>query len=164
MLDELNFERRHVPRVLSLGDEGYQFRLPVGADQELAASAGLSDPAQLRDWMLARCLNRSFEEVAVIDPALKDAIELRMEQAAPDITPELEALCPECGNPFTAALDLCFLAMRELKVHSYRLEQEVHLLAWYYKWSERDILALPRNKRARYVRMVREELETRSAV
>jgi hypothetical protein len=165
MLDEMTFERRPVgTRRFSFdADPEVQFRLPVGGDQELAASSGLTGPDALRDFLLARCLNRSYPETAAIDPATKDAIELQMESLAPDVTPEVDSVCPECRRRFTARIDLCFLALGELKSHSYRLEQEVHLLAWNYKWAERDILAMPRRKRERYVQMVQDELEMRSA-
>jgi hypothetical protein len=86
-----------------------------------------------------------------------------MEELAPDVRPELEGVCPECRRPFTSRLDLAFLALRELRAHSSSVEREVHLLAWNYSWPERDILALPRPKRQRYVRLIEEELE-RSAV
>jgi hypothetical protein len=85
-----------------------------------------------------------------------------MEELAPDVTPELDVECLECRLPFTSRLDLPFLVLQELKAHAYRLEQDVHLLAWNYKWSERDILRLPRRKRERYVRLIEEELEARS--
>jgi hypothetical protein len=165
MLDQFAVGRRPVaaPRFALDLDPPVEFRLPVGGDQEWAASSGISDPAALRNGMLARCLGRDVGAVAALGEAACDAIESRMEELAPDVTPELDAECPECRLPFTARLDLPFLVLRELKAHSYRLEQEVHLLAWNYKWSEREILSLPRLKRERYVRLVEKELEERSA-
>jgi hypothetical protein len=165
MLDEIKFESRPIrSRRFQLdSDAQFQFRLPMGHDQELAASSGFSDPESLRDFLLARCLNRSQTEVIAIDNAVKRAIEAQMESLVPDVIPEMEAICPECGRCFTSRIDLCFLAIRELRLHSFRLEQEVHLFAWNYKWSERDILAMPRHKRERYVQIVQDELEQRSS-
>lgn len=165
VLDEIAVERRPMTaRRFALDlDPPVEFRLPVGGDQEWAASCGISDPSALRKGMLARCLGRDVSAVATLGEAACDAIESRMEELAPDVTPELHAECPECGLPFMARLDLPFLILRELKAHAYRLEQEIHLLAWNYKWSEREILSLPRRKRERYVTLVENEMEAKSA-
>lgn len=164
MLDDIAIDQRPVTarRFLFEFDPSIEFRLPVGADQEWAASCGISDPVALRNGMLARCLGWDTSAVAALGEAVCDAIEARMEELAPDVTPELDVECLECRLPFTSRLDLPFLVLQELKAQSYRLEQDVHLLAWNYKWSERDILRLPRRKRERYVRLIEEELEARS--
>ena len=44
-----------------------------------------------------------------------------------------------------------------------RLYTEVHHLALHYHWSERDILALPRGRRQRYLGLLVEHFERRSA-
>ena len=165
MLDEIAFEPRPVAarRFRLDADPPLSFRLPTGGDQELAAASGLTEPEALRDFLLARCLDRTEAEAAALPLALKDAVERRIEELAPDVVPEADADCPECGRPFTARIDLAFLAVRELRSHALDLEREVHLLAWNYHWSERDILALPRRKRRRYVRIVEEELETQAS-
>jgi len=164
VLDELAVERRPVTerRFALDGDPPIEFRLPVGDDQEWAASCGIGDPAALRIGMLARCLGRDADAVAALGEATCDAIESRMEQLVPDVIPELSAECPECELPLTARLDLPFLILGELKAHACRLEREIHLLAWNYKWSEREILRLPRHKRERYVTLIEDELEARS--
>jgi hypothetical protein len=165
VLDELAVERRPVTarRFVLDGDPPIEFRLPAGGDQEWAANCGITDPAALRRGILARCLGRDTGAVAALDEAACDAIESCMEELVPDVIPELHAECPECGLPFTAKLDLPFLILRELKAHACRLEQEIHLLAWNYKWSEREILRLPRHKRERYVTLIEDELEARSS-
>jgi hypothetical protein len=164
VLDELAVERRPVTarRFVLNGDPPIEFRLPVGGDQEWAASCGIANPGALRDGILARCLGWETGPVAALGEATCDAIETRMEELVPDVVPELHAECPECRLPFTAILDLPFLILRELKMHACRLEQEIHLLAWNYNWSEREILRLPRHKRESYVRLIENELEARS--
>lgn len=39
------------------------------------------------------------------------------------------------------------------------LYHEVHQLAWHYHWSEREILAMSRAKRRRYLALLSRELE-----
>jgi hypothetical protein len=55
-----------------------------------------------------------------------------------------------------------FLA--EMKSTLLQLERDIHLLAWNYHWTEREVLSLPRKKRRRYVEMVNEELDRRIGI
>jgi hypothetical protein len=82
-----------------------------------------------------------------------------MEQVAPQVEVELEAVCPECGRSFSAMIDLPALVLEEFAVEWPRLRHEVHLLASHYHWPESEILAMPRHKRRSYLELLETELQ-----
>ena len=82
-----------------------------------------------------------------------------MEQLAPQLDPEVEALCPHCGRTFSAPLDLAGFVLTEAAGEVQHLRRDVHVLAWHYHWSEGEILAMSRKKRRRYIELLEHELE-----
>jgi hypothetical protein len=143
-----------------------EFRLPTGADLEWLAVTGLGAPAEARSRLLARCIRRAggrdglaAADALALDPAVGDTVEAAMERLAPDVALELEGTCPACGRRFEAPVDLAYHALTDLVGNARTLERQVHLLAWHYHWSERDILSMARHKRERYVRLVEDELQ-----
>ena len=90
-------------------------------------------------------------------PSAARRIERALQALAPSLAGELAGVCPECG----AAVDLWFepvdYVLAELRDAATALYQQVHELASAYHWSEREILALDRRRRNRYVELVREE-------
>jgi hypothetical protein len=56
------------------------------------------------------------------------------------------------------------LLARELRLGGDRLPAEVHVLAWYYGWSEAEILALPRTRRWTYLELVKRQVEGRPLI
>jgi hypothetical protein len=155
---------------VEVADEGegntfvIEFRLPTGADQEAVADSLEDDAESAVNRLLARTITRvndnsSVSEQTVADlpaRALKE-IEDRMEELGSFITVELESACVECGRPFLTHLDVTSFFLAELKQSLRRLEREVHFIAWHYHWHERDILALTRRKRRRYVELIQGE-------
>ena len=47
----------------------------------------------------------------------------------------------------------------ELRTSRDLLDREVHYLAYHYHWSEQEIMAMPRDKRRRYIVVLADELE-----
>ena len=62
--------------------------------------------------------------------------------------------CPTCGAVSQPVLDPAALVWREFAALARRLEDEVHVLARAYGWSEPEILALSEQRRRRYVERV----------
>jgi hypothetical protein len=60
---------------------------------------------------------------------------------------------------FAAPLDLRRFFFGELRADRDLLYREVHYLAYYYHWSEPEILAMPRSKRRTYLELLGEEIE-----
>lgn len=127
------------------------FRLPTGEDQQ--AIANEANPEQAQQILLQRCLlsisgkKVSRDEQPIFAPGDVEKIEAAMEAVAPELVTELDANCPVCGQPNKIELD----PYVQLGRGSTALFSEIHSLAWYYHWSEREILAMPRARRARYL-------------
>jgi hypothetical protein len=121
-----------------------RLRVPNGADQ--IAIDGIQDRTEAERELLRRCVVEgelssvlSDEDAARIDTAL--------EAASPWVVTELAAQCPECKATRSVALDP--YAVLQLSTRS--IFDDVHTLALHYHWSERDILALPRERRQLYL-------------
>jgi hypothetical protein len=134
------------------------FRLPNGADQE--AIKGLAPGAAVAE-LLRRCV---IDDCArPLTPVEADAVSVAMERVAPQIDLQLDLVCPECSHVFTAPFDTTAFFLDELRIHARKLLREVHLLAFYYHWSEAQILALRRSRRRAYLDLLCEPDQTRSA-
>jgi hypothetical protein len=81
-----------------------------------------------------------------------------MERLAPQVELELDMTCPKCGHSFVAPFDLTAFFFDEMRVSSRQLLREVHMLAFYYHWSESEILSLRRTRRREYLDLLSEAL------
>ena len=140
---------------LVFGRECLEFRLPTGADEELAAHIAIQDgPAAAADELVRICL---------VDPPLNPGPELEaaLGTAIADVDPHAEislALrCPVCERDGMVAFDAASYLWRDLDGRLARLDHDVHVLASRYGWSEAEILALGERRRTRYLELV--ELE-----
>jgi hypothetical protein len=146
----LSHHKPSTPRgVEPAGDEGWfrfrdeqiKFRLPNGADLMEIGSM----PTAERELM-QRCI-----EPAEISAKSRRRIERAMESLAPCLSHEVQGECPECHTIMRIYFDVQAYVLDELRKHGTSVYDDVHLLALYYKWSEKSILDLPRNRRLRYV-------------
>jgi hypothetical protein len=145
------------------------FRLPTGADQEAVAehitrSGGTSISAAA--LLAARCLREVTQVGKVLEslpnewiPSLGEA----MSERDPQAELVLNNLCPECGHRFGVLLDMGQFLADEINQRVRYLYREVHTLAWYYHWSEADILRMTRPHRQIYLELLDEAVgEVRS--
>lgn len=139
----------------------FAFRLPAGADQETCAELLRDDPAAAVNHLLARIVlrindNCSIDEQTIgsLSPHVLSEFERVIEELAPLESINIEAACVECGRPSVSPLDLTSFFLNELQRNRRVLEHEVHFIAWHYHWSEREILALTRRKRRRYIDLI----------
>lgn len=122
---------------------GSAFRLPTMAEAEACGA----DPAALA----RRCAD---------DPAVRlDAQQLAMLSEAFDALDPLGRLtvashCSDCGGEVTAEVDLAEFVAAELTRCVELALRDIDLIAAAYGWSEREILSLPADRRARYVAMI----------
>jgi hypothetical protein len=150
----------------TLGSDGaavhVRFRLPTGADQEAAARLAVFGPPELRaeaaaDLLLRRCL---LSPDAKTD--LPDVVRRELPGLLAGLDPQAELLlnlaCPICGQAFTALFDAAAYFFQEVSGRAAHLYREVHLLAFYYHWSEAEILGLTAVKRQRYLDLLAEAL------
>lgn len=139
----------------------FAFRLPAGADQEACAEFVRDDPFPAVNHLLAQIVlrvndNCSIDKGAIdaLSPAILSALEQRIEELAPLASIDIEAACVECERPSVSPLDVTSFFLNELQHNQRMLEREVHFIAWHYHWPEREILALTRRKRRRYIDLI----------
>ena len=139
---------------LRVAGERVVFRLPTGGDEEQAARRALADPEAAVAELLAACL------VETPDPApaeLAEAVAEEMAALDPQADVLLSLVCPECEREGTVPFDPAAYLFAELAGRVRRLEREVHVLASWYGWSEQEIVALPPERRSRYIELIETE-------
>ena len=159
------------PEAAFRGEEGeayraITFRLPNGEDQEVLSSLVADDEEQAFAMLLGRCIQRigPWEHpgdalISRLSPQAVQEIERQMEDLAPKVELTMEAQCPECGRDFAVPFDPQEFLFGELRTSRDLLYREVHYLAYHYHWSEQEIMAMPRDKRRRYIAVLADELE-----
>jgi hypothetical protein len=139
-----------------------RFRLPTGAYQEEAATLALSDPQAAAYLLLRRCVERITTEdgqpVEDIPPVVIDRLPTLIDELDPQAELRLDLTCPSCGHAFTTLLDASIYFFQELADRIKHLYREVHLLAFYYHWSEAEIMGMTAGKRRRYLDLLTEAL------
>jgi hypothetical protein len=150
---------------ISENGDSYQvrFRLPTGADMEAAAEWAGNDLSAATGLALKRCVvqvNRKGEgePLASIPQAVLRELPETMARLDPQAEIRLDLACPECGRHFSTVLDAADFFFRELTALSENLYREIHLLAFYYHWSEAEIMRMTARKRKRYLDLLEEAL------
>jgi len=122
------------------------FRLPTGAD--LVAATVKDDPAQ---ELVRRCVRPATTRGRFLR-----RVERALESMAPSLAQDLHAECAECRAQVEIRFDPTWFTLRELRDQAAFIYEDTHLLARHYHWPETEILALPRDRRTRYVEMLRQ--------
>jgi hypothetical protein len=137
---------------LELNGTAVSLRVPDGSDQ--AAIAHIEDDNEARCNLLARCicLNQgdSLQWLEDIDESMLELLDNTLEELAPGITTQVQAVCPYCG--VQQVIPLNPYALLELNVDE--LLGQLHQIAMHYHWSEPQILSLPQQRRWQYLRMI----------
>jgi uncharacterized protein DUF6760 len=146
-------------------DREVTFRLPNSEDQEAIAHVVEENEARAFTLLLTRCICRlgplhdpGPAVIHRLSPLACAEIVQHMEEAAPQVDLTLAAHCPECEREFAVPFDLLSFFLGECKTSRELLYREVHYLAYHYHWSEQDIMALPREKRRKYIALLAAEL------
>jgi hypothetical protein len=126
-----------------------RYRLPTGGDQEALLGVDLDTAV---DNLLDRCI--LDDDGTPVSPLERKELIDAMDASAPQVDPELELTCPECDHSFLARFDATAFFLDEIRALGNQLLREVHSLAFYYHWSEADILSLSRNRRRAYLALI----------
>lgn len=126
-----------------------RLRVPTGADQE--AVEAIVDPAAALLALAARCLADAAPGDDAVHEDELPAIDAALEEVAPEVPLAVAATCPDCGEANDVALDP-YGGLAGGSADG--LLAEVHVLASSYHWSEAEILALPRDRRRRYLALL----------
>ncbi len=123
------------------------FRLPNGGDQVMVAQA----PRPERE-LIRRCIRP-----ADVSSHLVKRVETAMEAMAPSLSHNLQGQCYECGMRVDMYFDIQRFVLQELRNQATFIYEDIHLLAKHYHWTQAEILALPRSRRAHYTELLQEE-------
>jgi len=147
--DYLSHHAPSVPTAASLAEEPGWFRLDgTSVTYRLVSCAdqiAISGRPDAERELARRCIRP--ETVA---RPVRRKVEAAMEKLAPSLFGDLKGNCPECGALIRVSFDPQRYVLGELRERAMFVYEEVHLLASHYRWSEREILALPGSRRARY--------------
>jgi hypothetical protein len=142
------------------------FRLPNGADQEAVSSLLNENEAQALSLLLNRTIQRigrmsppGQQHVAALSSLARAEIEAEMERIAPKIERNIEAHCWECKRAFLAPFEVERFFFGEVRTDCELLYRQVHYLAYHYHWGESEIMAMPGNKRRKYIELLADEIE-----
>jgi hypothetical protein len=122
------------------GQDGEGVRPPTS--REVAEAARDGEPARL----LLACAQ---------DPeANPEEVEAALERRFPLLRIALDLDCPACDEAFSSRFDPPAYLWGDLERHAQTVLGEVHRIASRYGWSERDILAMSRRRRAAYLERI----------
>src|SRR5271155_56198 len=136
-----------------LSGRSIRFRLPTGGDQEATLASGSDDAV---DELLRRCV--LDDDGSQLSAEEQSAVIAEMERLAPQVELELDLTCPECSHHFLLPFDTTAFFFEEMAFKGEELLREVHALAFYYHWSESEILRLDRRRRRAYLTLLNESL------
>lgn len=136
-------------RTVSFRGQSVTVRSPTGRDQAAIAQEASEETATaaLLERLVSgdadfRVAKLGEDEVAVLEAAI--------EEMAPEVAEEAMADCPECGANNRIEID----PYLTLSAATPTIYEEVHLLASTYHWSEAAVLALPKDRRKRYLSLI----------
>lgn len=127
---------------------GCRFRLPTGED-ELSVS-GIS-PEKARSALLEKCI---VNDTSPNDPEI---ILNAMNELAPIVDLELDAICPECEHKQSVHFDIQSYLLTTIIQERNQLVREVHQLASTYGWSLGEIMGLARSRRRALTSLIESE-------
>jgi len=140
-----------------------RFRLPTGADLEMATSlADAGDHLTGASLLLRRCVSDVVDEadktVRDLPPVVAQQLPGIMAELDPQAELMLNLVCPVCGHAFQVFFDTTTYLLQEIADRAKNLYREVHLLAFYYHWSWAEILSITTRRRQTYVDLLEEAL------
>lgn len=148
------------PEIIELDKDGYeiQYRL-VNSTDIINLVKNKIPPERSRAYLLHHCLlqiKKSGQMMSQEDlpAAIADAIENEMSEQDPHADIQLNLACPACSHQWQAGFDIMQFFWAEINSWAQRLMQEVFLLARFFSWSEKDILAMSPRRRQLYLQMI----------
>jgi hypothetical protein len=125
------------------------FRLPRMADIE--AAGGASPGADVKRAIMARC---RIAGGGAISAETADRLGREFEALDPAANIVVNVACSGCAQPLAATVDLAGFVARDLDRVFDGLFRDIDTIASAYGWSEQAILALPPERRRRYVGLI----------
>jgi hypothetical protein len=143
----------------SLSSEGFEieFRLPNSFD--LLALGGDNDILSARHILMERCVLSACKDGRMIEMqdlpvSVGNALSERMSGIDSQADIRLEINCPSCGKSWLEIFDIVSFLWREISSSAQHIFREVAILAKFFGWNEKDILAMSEYRRQIYLEMV----------
>ncbi len=138
-----------------------RFRLPTGADQEVAAVVAHTDVDAAADLLLRQCVRSATPSdgstIEKFSEGLGEYVSERMAELDPQAEIVLHLSCLVCGATFSTIFDAARYVMQEMEEEAQHLYREVHLLAYHYHWSVTEILQMSTARRRKFLRLLEAE-------
>ena len=134
---------------LSIGE--VSLRAPNGADEEALLQQPDNEKQRL-SHLLKRLILQSNKSVDIEQLSTDDLdiIDQTLEEMMPQPSINISTACPYCDSLQEITLDI-YEWMNE---KNNDIENDIHLLAINYHWSEKEILALPKIRRKHYLQLI----------
>jgi hypothetical protein len=136
-------------------------REPTGADDaSVAGFSGAAASALLWSRLVLDLAGQGGvtpEAWNSLDAGVRYALALALAEAQSGPVLSFVSPCPSCGALMEVELDAAALLAAEMGSAADRIFAEVHLLAFHYHWTEDAILALRRDRRWRYLELLRRQ-------
>lgn len=145
------------PIVVQLDSTAVVLRCPTTAD--LHAIARIPSVEGARSALLARCVvpqqdaGTSASGLSSLSDAQIAELGRRIETADPLVDVRIAIECAECGNAWSALLDVPELVWQQVRGVAATLLREVHTLAQRYGWTEAEVLQLSDRRRRAYLEL-----------
>ncbi|MGE5138287.1 MAG: hypothetical protein ACM3JD_02390 [Rudaea sp.] len=148
-------------RVSSRSAPAYDIRFRLPSSTDLAHASRAASAAEARADLLERCVISAEREGAPVQPRdLPEDVVAVLGQAMAEHDPQSDLLlgttCPACRAEQDVTFDIVQFMWSEIAARARQVLVNVHSLALAYGWSEADILALPRARRAVYLGLLEE--------
>ncbi|MFT6925772.1 MAG: hypothetical protein ACJAZP_001361 [Psychromonas sp.] len=137
-----------------------QMRVPIGTDEEALAD-NCEDHDSAMSMLLKRlltlgdenCLDQAiaYDRLTTSDLLMIDRV---LDQMSPQISRSVNITCPYCLTEQLQSIDNYEWIIHE----NSSLDEQIHTLAFYYHWSEKEILSLPKKRRSQYVTLIERNL------
>ena len=139
--------------------DDFRIRVRLLTTADLREAAATANAAMIRRELISRCVVEITHEGSVADPGQlsEEQIEhlghfLAAADGRADATLSLE--CIACSHGWQESFDIVSFLWTEISSLARRYLEEVHVLAWAYGWSEKDILAMSSARRSFYLERV----------
>jgi hypothetical protein len=129
-------------------------RLPRGRDVQRWTREGVRSPEMLAASLVDAVAGEPVGATARVPASWLPALDEAFEAHDPLTALRLHTACPACGRETSIACDLERLLVSDFARVQSNMLAEVSRLASVFHWSEAEILALPRWRRARYLRQI----------
>lgn len=144
---------------VELACDGYEIVARSPTTDDLIAIRDCRTRREARDHLLVRCVVEIDGRASGLDapelPAnVQSEIVRALANADPQANVELLLKCAACGAERHVCFDIVRYLWAEIEEYGSRTLRQVHQLARAYGWTEAETLALPPQRRHRYLEMV----------